>query len=776
MTASLAVAHGPVPSPERPGADADAARALLQVPVGATPDTIAAAHARLDAGLADPSSCALAPGLRGRVAQQRARLAAARDTLLAEAAGRAVPAAAPRAGAAGLPGRDAVSHAGDAAASMDDDLVGTVLARRYEVLEFIGEGGMGRVFRAFDRLKQSYVAVKAISSELVRQKSAQERFVTEAKLACSLSHPNIIRVHDVCAEDDGYFITMELLHGQTLRAKLEQQKCARRPFPLEQGLQMARELLAGLAFAHQQLVHRDIKPENIWVCDDGTVKLMDFGVAQSIQGDRRTRTLQSVGSAYYVAPEQLRGLELDQRSDQYSLAVVLYELFAGRMPTGVVKPLQALRPDLPAAAAAAVMKALSPSPEERFATTDALRARFERTSAWVPSGTVVRIALGATLVLALAGAAAVLVPRTALQRIHLVETTQDREGAIEAQAAVQQLFARADAVAPERQATLHALQEHGRSDDTAAKAGEPSRVQAELDLWSGLAYPAATQIEMHSRRAIADAAFKEGRFFEAHETYGQLRAWLEPRVAAIPRLPDLARARAAALAAASTRGSGDPQAAQAAERFRHGDERLGEARADEALAAYRDAVALVEAVQARTRERDDAAARSRATESRQRAQAQDAALLAASRAREAASAADAARRAEQLRVGRQFHDRLASGGQGPEMVVAPAAAGRSLDDAGSASRDVLARSVRAIDAADLARFQRASGHASQAQQLAALYRDDAPPAAANVVTPADAQAYAAWLSGETGQRYRVARTARASDVGVTFWVARDLAP
>ena len=743
----------------------DAARALLQQPVGCVPDAILAAHSRLDAALAEQMAASLTPALKDCVQQQRQRAAAARDVLLADAGERVVPLRAPRGAAPGLPGREAAQRASGPGEAPQDDLIGAVLARRYEVLEFIGEGGMGRVFRAFDRIKQSYVAVKVISPELVRQKGAQERFVTEAKLACSLSHPNIIRVHDVSAEDDAYFITMELLHGQTLRARLEQQKRARRPFPLEQGMEIARELLGGLSFAHQQLVHRDIKPENIWVCDDGTVKLMDFGVAQSIQGDRRTRTLQSVGSAYYVAPEQLRGMELDQRSDQYSIAVVLYELFAGRVPTGVVKPLQQLRGDLPAAAAAAVMKALSASPEERFATTDALRQRFESASSFgarMPNSRVVRGMLAAAALVAIAGVAVVSTPRSALQGMHLVETTGDREGAIEAQAAVTQMFARTDAVAGERQALLRALQDRARAAAHGEDSGaDQARLQAELDVWSGLAYPAAAQIQMQSRRAIAEAAFKEGRFFEAREIDDQLRAWLAPRVATIARLGDLAKARAAALAAITAH---DASGAPAGERFRAGETRAAEAKADEAVAAYRDAVAMTEAIREQERGRADTFVRARAAEGQARAQV----LLAAQAADAAASRAEDARRAEQVRVGRRFRDRLASGGEGPDMVVA--AAPGSADGA-------LARSAGPVSGADFGRFLHVTGRSSQAQQLAALYRDDAPTAAeTNAVTPADAQAYATWLGGETGQHYRVARTARASDVGVSFWVARDLTP
>ena len=754
----------------------DEALQLLGLPSVGTPALIIAAYKRRDTALAESASSQWPAALRERAAQRRSRLSQARDILMAEAERNAVPNVG-RPGVIGMAGRESSSE-GETQQSPQDDLVGTVLANRYEVLEFIGEGGMGRVFRAFDRIKQSYVALKVISPELVRQKGAQERFVTEAKLACSLSHPNIIRVHDVCADDDGYFITMELLHGQTLRSRMDQQKRSRRPFPLDQGLAMALDLLGGLAFAHLQLVHRDIKPENIWVCDDGTVKLMDFGVAQSLQGERRTRTLQSVGSAYYVAPEQLRGLPLDHRADQYSLAVVLYELFSGRVPTGVARALGEERPDLPASAAAAVMRALNPSPEDRFATTEDFRRRFERTpwhSSLLPSSTLGRrwLAAGVTaLALGVAAMATVAWEAVAFPQWHLIETANDRDTTIESQASVALLFGRADNVAAERQASLKALEERAARAIAPGRGNSPMEttsddlvaVRSELDLWTGLLYPAAAQIGMQSRRAMADAALKEGRFVEARETFEQLRAWLAPRVAALPRLPQLARARADALnATAGTARSEDDRLARALAAFSLGDVRVAEARADEAIAAYRDAVALRNAVRETEQEHIASLARVRAAEAR--AQAEVAAKVQATKA--AAMRKEAGSRAELARSGRQFRDRLASGGEGPMMVVLP---GGSAE-----SGEAVARSASTITAGELSRFIQARGRPLHLQDLTALYRDPAP-VDPDVVSPADAREYATWLGQETGQRYRVAQTRQRTDIGVTFWVARDIEP
>ena len=794
MTATAplsAHARESLPSDETSGLDA--ALVLLELTAVGTPELIRAAHTRKDASLAEPSGARWPAALRERAARQRERLAQARDRLL-ECAEQQRVAAPVRADSAGATGRDAAANSGTPAAS-EDQLIGTILARRYEILEFIGEGGMGRVFRAFDRIKQVYVAVKVISPELVRQKGAQERFVTEAKLACSLSHPNIIRVHDVCADDEGHFITMELLHGQTLRARLDQQKRSRRPFPLDQGMTLARELLGGLAFAHQHLVHRDIKPENIWVCEDGTAKLMDFGVAQALNGERRSRTLQSVGSAYYVAPEHLRGLALDHRGDQYSLAVVLYELFSGHLPTGVTRGLGEERSELPAGAAAAVMKALRPSPEERFASTDDFRRAFDHTpwlAAVLPRSAAVRRALGVGVAVALLacglGAASVALQGRSLERLHLFQTSADRDGAIEAQATVAQLLVRADAVAAERQATLNTLRDrsaHGTSARGSAAGGDPAAddsqsARGELDLWTGLLFPSSAQIAMHSKRASADAALKEGRISEANDAYEQIRAWVAPRVAAIPRLPYLARARAAALVATGAPVLGDAasspeqqaSSAAAATRaqalFRSGDASVAEAKTDEAIAAYRDAVALYEIAHQVERARLAGMAQAAVAQARAQGAGAAAVRIAHEAAQQAVHRREADRRAEIVRGGRQFHDHLSSGGEGPLMVV---------EDGGSAEAgEGVARSRSEIDPSDLARFFKARGRPSRMQEAATLYRDPSAVGEGNVVAAADAREYAEWLGIETGQRYRVARMVRRGDLGVTFFVSRALAP
>jgi len=244
---------------------------------------------------------------------------------------------------------------------------GTLLSDRYEVRRVLGSGGMGTVYEAMDRLKGERVALKVLLPGLMGNARAQERFLNEAKVACRLSHPNIVRVFDVGYSGQFYYLTMELVEGHTLRERLLAQRAARTPFGVAEALKVGEALCSALGYAHSILVHRDVKPENVFLTEDGQVKLMDFGIARVQTQTEMTRTGVALGTAYYMAPEQLLGLgEIDARADQYSVGVVLYEMLAGQVPTGVVEPLNKTRRDVPAGLSRAVMRTLSAKAEQRF--------------------------------------------------------------------------------------------------------------------------------------------------------------------------------------------------------------------------------------------------------------------------------------------------------------------------------------------------------------------------------------------------------------------------
>jgi serine/threonine protein kinase len=244
---------------------------------------------------------------------------------------------------------------------------GAVLSSRLEIGALLGQGGMGNVYAARDRLKDEDVAIKVLRQDLLFSTAAKDRFLAEAKVSCNLSHPNIVRVYDVGQSGNYYYFSMERLKGHNLRNRIEAYERENRQFAIDEVTDIARQLIDALRYAHRYIVHRDIKPENIWLADDGTVKLMDFGIARAYSSSHMTQTGMTLGTAYYMAPEQrVAAKDVDWRADQYALGVVLYELLSGQLPTGAVKPLEMIRRDLPKRYARALMRAMSPKPDDRF--------------------------------------------------------------------------------------------------------------------------------------------------------------------------------------------------------------------------------------------------------------------------------------------------------------------------------------------------------------------------------------------------------------------------
>lgn len=244
---------------------------------------------------------------------------------------------------------------------------GQVLLGRYELRRRLGAGGMGVVHAAYDRSAQEEIAIKFLLPSLVSDDAARARFLAEGQASRRLAHPNIVRVYDVQSEGELHFLTMELLEGRTLREELERRRQEDRRFSVEDVLRFGQTLCEALIHAHRTTVHRDIKPENIWLCPDGAVKLLDFGVARLMRTSQLTRTGMALGTAYYMAPEQLQAAsEVDGRADQYALAAVLYEMLIGKVPAGRARSAREIRRDVPAALSGAVDRALSSEPIDRF--------------------------------------------------------------------------------------------------------------------------------------------------------------------------------------------------------------------------------------------------------------------------------------------------------------------------------------------------------------------------------------------------------------------------
>jgi len=257
---------------------------------------------------------------------------------------------------------------------------GRVVADRYEILELIGSGGMGVVYRAQDRDLGEEVAMKVMRKELLGDATLVERLKTEIRLARRITHPNVVRIHDFGEWDGLYFLTMEHVRGITVRALLD----TRGRLSVASTLAIGAQLAAGLAVAHeQQVLHRDIKPANLLVDESGVLKLMDFGVARLIETSREITSHGAfVGTLRYIAPEQLMGGAVDARSDLFAVGVVLYECLTGlppfeaslpmalaaRMIDGPPIPVLSIIPDVPPALAALVERLLQFEPDARVQT------------------------------------------------------------------------------------------------------------------------------------------------------------------------------------------------------------------------------------------------------------------------------------------------------------------------------------------------------------------------------------------------------------------------
>jgi tetratricopeptide (TPR) repeat protein len=282
-------------------------------------------------------------------------------------------------------------------------MVGTTLGH-FRIVEKIGEGGMGVVYRALDQNLGRAVALKVLHAEFVTDDERRQRFLREARTAAALNHPNIATVHEVGESDGIIFIAMELILGRTLAARIGEGQPS-----VDECLRLSSEIAEGLARAHQSnVVHRDLKPENIRIDPDGRVKILDFGLAKLYHdpsdppsedtsgletiSDAVTRDHRILGTVAYMSPEQARGLELDARSDVFAFGILLYELATGARPfrgetvtdtlTAILRDppptIAPLNPHVPVELERILMRCLEKKPERRYADADELLTDLKR--------------------------------------------------------------------------------------------------------------------------------------------------------------------------------------------------------------------------------------------------------------------------------------------------------------------------------------------------------------------------------------------------------------
>lgn len=265
-----------------------------------------------------------------------------------------------------------------------ENYIGRLLDSRYEILDVIGTGGMAVVYRALDHRLNRLVAVKILKDELSRNQEFRRRFHAESQAVAMLSHPNIVSVYDVSRSGDADYIVMELIEGITLKQYLEKKLNLNWRETLHFSMQIAK----ALEHAHGRgIVHRDIKPHNIMILKDGSIKVADFGIAR-VGSAQNTLTREALGSVHYISPEQAKGARVDNRSDLYSLGVVMYEMLTGRTPydgetpvsvaiqhiNGTARRPSELMPGIPIGLEQIVMRAMSANADSRYSSaTEMLR-------------------------------------------------------------------------------------------------------------------------------------------------------------------------------------------------------------------------------------------------------------------------------------------------------------------------------------------------------------------------------------------------------------------
>jgi len=273
---------------------------------------------------------------------------------------------------------------------------GSVIADRYEIIEELGKGGMGKVFRVEDKKIKEEIALKLIKPEIAADKKTIERFSNELKFARKIAHRNVCKMYDLGEEAGTYYITMEYVPGEDLKSFIRRS----RQLTIGTAISLAKQVSEGLSEAHRLgVVHRDLKPQNVMIDKEGNARIMDFGVARSVTGKGITGAGVMIGTPEYMSPEQVEGKEADQRSDIYSLGIIMYEMLTGRVPfegdtvfaIGVKQKSESpkdpreLNSQIPEDLSRVILKCLEKDKEKRFQSSGEVRSELSNIEQGIPT-------------------------------------------------------------------------------------------------------------------------------------------------------------------------------------------------------------------------------------------------------------------------------------------------------------------------------------------------------------------------------------------------------
>ncbi|MFB0565703.1 MAG: protein kinase [Candidatus Aminicenantaceae bacterium] len=289
-----------------------------------------------------------------------------------------------------------VSHTKTIETPKEELTRGSTFAHRYEIIEELGKGGMGKVYRVFDKKLEGEVALKLVKPEIASDKKTIERFRNELKLAREIAHRNVCRMYDLNEEKGTYYITMEYVTGEDLASFIKRAA----PLSTARAISIAKQVCEGLAEAHRLgVVHRDLKPQNVMIDRDGNARIMDFGIARSLKGKGITGAGVMIGTPEYMSPEQVEGKDTDQRSDVYSLGVILYEMVTGRVPfegdtpftvgvkhkSEIPKDPRELNTQIPEILSRVILKCLEKEKDTRYQSAGDVRSVLESVEKGIPT-------------------------------------------------------------------------------------------------------------------------------------------------------------------------------------------------------------------------------------------------------------------------------------------------------------------------------------------------------------------------------------------------------